>query len=1103
MSRHKFTLTWLALSLVLVGLLVAGTAARTAQAQGGMITGTVTSPGGYPLPDGTLVKLFEPGDWDVFGQAIPDANDGSFSLGPVPNGLYVIKAVPPASSGYTQSEIKMLSILNSSVDVGELALTTPQIFGTVVAPDGVTLADAWVKVYAGDDTLLQGVDAEGGHFVVGGLASGGYGLLASPASDDPYWDSARETVNVAGTASIPVTLTLTMADIYGVAQDELAHSIPLATVYAIERGSGHRVQADQSNANGHYAIGGLEPGDYLLGAWPPFSIGGLLPPRPISVTVPSATNPYTLTFGSAPKIVTGTVETHTRIPVQAAQVIAHRVDKSGRVSTLSQADGGYRLDLTPGLWALTVRPISVTNPAHWVYNKPPQLIHFQHNLLPEHKAQDFVVLTADANVTGTVLLPDGSTELEVGSPPTFTVTVALHDDEGIVVRGLVSTTNGSFDIPLPHGGYKVWIKPHDPSYMGPMVAPILVPPSSTISLGTLYLLEKNAAITGTVTDEGGIGAGGIPVSAWRPGAPGGAETRTGSDGQYVLSVVAGDWHVQPSPGPAQPYLYTDTGTRVSVGVSETITNVNFALTTADATINGVLVKENGDLASDAHGWASATDPLSTTLHNGAPIQAGTFAIHVPGGHTYAVAAHLPAGGPYMSAGERNVSVRVSETQTITLTVKEKDATIDGALWDPRNQDVVEGVNGLIGAWDGGNWAGTHINSGNGTYRFDVAAGLWHLGYRIDPDAGYVKLVHHKNVPVASGQTAHVPLPVAPKDGAIAGVVLGPGGDPLAGATIVADGVGPDISHIWLTTHSKPDGSFRLAVPHGAYHLGATIGVTTSIKPAIKRVVVPAGGVSGGHVLQFQTPDATISGALTISGTSHITDSVLVWAWSDDDGFVKARFPVTNSTGLYSLDVLSNTTWHLGAVYETPAYYWVSRAEVTLGASGATQDLVLSGPHPKPGPVAVTFDASQAQRILLADGTHIFIPAGAMPVEGQVTLHVVPIATLPHQRHANVFKYGYAFTAVDNAGEPITEHFNQDVVIGFPYDEAELRRLGLVEHFLKPAYFATTTNQWTFPESYAVDYAHDVVVMQIDHFTDFALTGEAGFEVFLPLMARIQ
>jgi hypothetical protein len=438
---------------------------------------------------------------------------------------------------------------------------------------------------------------------------------------------------------------------------------------------------------------------------------------------------------------------------------------------------------------------------------------------------------------------------------------------------------------------------------------------------------------------------------------------------------------------------------------------------------------------------------------------------------------------------------------VTLRVREEDARIVGALWDPRNEDVVEGVDGGVMAWSGGNWSATAIDPGNGSFTMSVASGLWHLGYRVDPQSDYVGLVRHKNVPVASGQTMPVPLPVAERDGSITGTVLGPEGAPLAGARVIADGIGAVVGNLWLTTHSDRDGGFSLRVPHGAYHLGATVGVTDSIKPALRRVSVDAGSASGGHVLQFRRPDATISGTASISANVGISGTVLIWGWAEDDAFVKARVGVTNSVGTYDLDVISNTTWHLGAVYETPSQYWLAREHVVLGSGGETQDLVLTGPYPKPAPVAVTFDTSSPQRILLADGTHIYIPAGAMPVEGQVTLHIVPIATLPHQRHANVYRYGYAFTAVDGEGQPVTEHFNQDVVIGFSYEERELWGMGISEHFLKPAYFSTTTNQWTFPESYVVDTDINQVVMQIDHFTDFALTGTPATWVFLPVVLR--
>lgn len=165
----------------------------------------------------------------------------------------------------------------------------------------------------------------------------------------------------------------------------------------------------------------------------------------------------------------------------------------------------------------------------------------------------------------------------------------------------------------------------------------------------------------------------------------------------------------------------------------------------------------------------------------------------------------------------------------------------------------------------------------------------------------------------------------------------------------------------------------------------------------------------------------------------------------------------------------------------------------------TQDLELSGPYPKPPPVVLTFEASQAQRLALADGTKIFIPAGAMPVEGLVTLRIVPIATLPHQRHARIIQYGYAFFATDETGRPIEEHFDHDVLIRFRYDEHDLSGQ---EHHLKPAYFSTTTNEWTFPERYIIHPDRNLVTMAIDHFTDFALVESlAPGELFLPLVVR--
>ena len=356
----------------------------------------------------------------------------------------------------------------------------------------------------------------------------------------------------------------------------------------------------------------------------------------------------------------------------------------------------------------------------------------------------------------------------------------------------------------------------------------------------------------------------------------------------------------------------------------------------------------------------------------------------------------------------------------------------------------------------------------------------------------------------------MPLPVTPTDGRIEGVVLAPDGTPLGGAMVVAKGLGGLVDKLWLQTRSAEDGSFSLAVPFGRYHLGAVAGNPGWIAPVERLVEVPEGGVSPDHTLQFRIPDATLSGTLTVDNASA-GGEVYVWAWSEDGGFVHGRFPVEPSGGMqrlelpasgpYTLAVISGVTWHLGAAFETESEFWSGQAEVDVQGSNVAFDLTLDGPYPKPAPVAVTFDASESQQISLADGTSIYIPAGAMPVQGLVTLRIVPVARLPHQPHANILRYGYAFLATDANGQPIEAHFNQDVTITFSYDEVELFERHIVEYWLKPAYYSTTDEQWVFPESFVVDTEANQVAMQIDHFTDFALTGVEGYAIYLPQISR--
>ncbi len=1069
------------------------TAAVTVIAAPASISGTVTLPGGgLPLPADTRVHLLAP-DHNVFGNAQVNAATGAYAFEAVPAGVYILRAVPPQGSDYTPSYPQPVNVLHDPITVN-LELTNPSVTGTVYAPDGVTPAHAWVNVYAFDH-LIESRLAVSGSMKLGGLPPGQYLLLARRATSDPYWFSARSPISISLGVTTTRNLTLTAANVYGFVRDSTGNAVPESIVHVLR--PPYHAERDVADANGYYAIGGLLTGTYLIGVEPPWYEQGLISPLPMSFTVPPAQQQIDLTFLSPRKIVSGTVKTNTGAPVFHALVLARRIDKNGEARGLTDASGAYRLELSEGLWAISVHRLPDSDPPRWVYPDPPKLVFFEHNKLNELKVVHFTVLTADSTVIGDVQLPGGAT-------PPFTVTVGLHHADGIGVDTTIDAS-GAFTLHVPHGRYKVSVHPDDPNWAGPALEPIDAPPSSTLDLGVITLIPRDSAITGTLTISGtSTPVEGVPVLAWLARGRGGALGESGADGIYAMAVYTGVWHVRPAPRPDQPYLYVGREQEVEIaGSNNVISNVNFSLIEADATIHGMLVDDAGNLVADAHGWAMAAQIANPLIHNGAPARNGAFDILVPGGAVYKVGLHLSPGAPYLvPGGPQNVGVGPGETVNVTFTLRAIDSHIVGALFDPRAGNIPTGVNGGVFARMQDLWARTAINPSNGTYNLGVIGGVWWLDYDVDPDSGYVELKGPRAIPVPSGATVPVPLPVTTRDGLITGTVRGPAGAPLSNTVVLVDGLGREFERLHFVADMNERGHFAIRVPHGAWVLRATTRHDPRlINPVSRRILVPPNGVVGGVELRFAVADALITGTLSLQGGAPLTGPVTLWAWNHHGQYNRVQAALIGGTGAYTMPVISNTLWHLGAAFETRNAYFITRTRVLLGSGNATQDLTLAGPFPKPGPLAIVFDASEAQLLELADGTRIYIPAGALPVVGRVLLRITPIATFPHQHHANVLRYGYAFEAFDAEGNPIEERFNQDVLIVFTYSEAELIAGGINENWLKPAYFSTTTDSWTIPDSYVVDTTNNVVSMQIDHFTDFALTSSEQYEVFLPIVMQ--
>ena len=209
------------------------------------------------------------------------------------------------------------------------------------------------------------------------------------------------------------------------------------------------------------------------------------------------------------------------------------------------------------------------------------------------KTINFNVLTADATVIGAVELPDHS------APP-FTVTVALHNDEGLG-RAQDIDVNGQFAFEVPHGVYNLDVRVHDPRFAAPPLRPVAARPLTTTIVPTITLIPRNAFITGTLTD-GVNPVGDVPVIAWSPDTHATFGTRSNDEGVYAIGVYSGTWLVRPAPLPDQPYIFNGDPASVSINFNEIVPDIDFTLIDADATIHGVLVDGSGTPVTSG-GWA--------------------------------------------------------------------------------------------------------------------------------------------------------------------------------------------------------------------------------------------------------------------------------------------------------------------------------------------------------------------------------------------------------------------------------------------------------------------------------------------------------------------
>lgn len=234
------------------------------------ITGKLVSPDGLPELCGYVEVRDQSGRWL---QGIGVNYDGSFAIGGLPDGTYIIKGYPGSNSQYTSSEDIEVSIQSGEApqDI-TVALNNPQFTGKVQNPDGTSAQYGSVEVYGMDGRWAAGSPVDNnGMFKIGSLPDGTYEIKAYPDGGSNYCESASQVIEIRNGMLYQgnTTLQLTTPLAVGFVKDPSGTSAEKYGYVEIRKAStGEWVQSCGVNESGSFSIGDLADGTYTLRAVP-------------------------------------------------------------------------------------------------------------------------------------------------------------------------------------------------------------------------------------------------------------------------------------------------------------------------------------------------------------------------------------------------------------------------------------------------------------------------------------------------------------------------------------------------------------------------------------------------------------------------------------------------------------------------------------------------------------------------------------------------------------------------------------------------------------------------------------------------------------------
>ena len=584
----------------------------------------------------------------------------------------------------------------------------------------------------------------------------------------------------------------------------------------------------------------LNAGMYGIEIDPPEDAVGVLPlyDLPVNVTSPDAcVDLGEVTLPAATKQIRGTVE-RDGIPLPGVGVGAFNLDSWVYVYTYTNALGEFELVVGGSEWEVEVEPVSG---ADWVYNAPPAIVFFADDDSSETGVVTLSVQTADSALTGRVIMPDGNPlpmpgDAEPGDTVNYGASIDLWSADTDSYNYAYLDNLGNFNVPAVAGRYEVevWLDDAEyPDWMSPIIG-VLEVNTTTVNLGDVQLVARNALITGTVVDTNGAPLSGIYIDTWQEGeAYGYAETD--GNGCFAIRVSAGEWLVAPDTDDAENYMFEGHLNTLSVVPSSVVT-VAFTMTEMSGIVSGTIVDQSGQRLVDVQAMAYARRADSPEFISTAAVERGAFSLKVPEGELR-VGLVLEPGSGYaftaevaptvlkvrqdwstaamaateLAAYEKTVVVPKQGGDRVTITLERADAHITGVLRDAAG-GLVTGISGAVAVAphsSGAAWQWGNVNESDGSFTFDVAAGTWYLTYELNTDQYMDHPPEAMMITVNAEQTVQRDITLITLNETITGEVVDAADHPVPNTYVWVQG--PSFTRLGLTDR---EGRFAINVPYG-------------------------------------------------------------------------------------------------------------------------------------------------------------------------------------------------------------------------------------------------------------------------------------------------